>query len=181
MHFCSWCDKLHCPLGKIKTDNSIVFFPFSFHGIFLSGWLVCACWKGVLVSFSASQACGICSQGFILYTTVHWLWELISSVLHSPTHISFLFFFPLSDHPWFFLRKSTESFLQSKWYLNTLIGFFSVIFWVMSAYIAFIWNCGCCFKSLPQVGAICVGIFKDVTRKEICWQSDPFIEQQARV
>lgn len=105
MHFCSWCDKLHCPLGKIKTDNSIVFFPFSFHGIFLSGWLVCACWKGVLVSFSASQACGICSRGFILYTTVHWLWELISSVLHSPTHISFLFFFPLSDHPWFFFKK----------------------------------------------------------------------------
>lgn len=48
MHFCSWCDKLHCPLGKIKTDNSIVFFPFHFTASsYLAGLFVPAekeCW-----------------------------------------------------------------------------------------------------------------------------------------
>lgn len=93
MHFCSWCNKLHCPLGK--TSN--IFLLFSFHFCFvapshLAGWLVPAekeHWYYSAFHRHVAYVLGALSCTLQLTDS-----QLMFSVLLSHMHLIYLIFSP---------------------------------------------------------------------------------------
>lgn len=111
--------------GKLKQIILLLSFPFNF----VASSNLAGLFVPVLVSFSASQTCGIPGLHFVHYSS---LTLRINSVLRSPTHLTFFFFLVVVRD----IFKKSSKLPVEQLHLNTLISFISVIRWVVPASIA---------------------------------------------